>query len=218
MDESAIRARIDALLSLNLNAEKVSTIVTGTELFQGALTVLSAVYGTDSLQVSTIQHAAEDVRSRKSGHLSHHMHDQNAAVLGALQNLKAELAGGLAGSLEKRFTGDVLTDMIRLARTALDEPSDGAKNVAAVLAAAAFEDTIRRMGTSLAGVLGRDDLSDVIQTLKEKGILQPPQLGIALSYLNFRNRALHADWETIEKSSVESVLGFVEQLLLKHFK
>lgn len=53
--------------------------------------------------------------------------------------------------------------------------------------------------------------------MKDAGLLVAPQLGIALSYLNFRNHALHAQWNVIDRAAVESVLGFVEQLLLKHF-
>ena len=52
---------------------------------------------------------------------------------------------------------------------------------------------------------------------KEVSVLVAPQLGIALSYLSFRNHALHAEWQKIDRASVQSVLGFVEQLLLKHF-
>ena len=139
-------------------------------------------------------------------------------IQGSLQNLKAELDAGFAGSLQKRMAGDVLTNFIQLARAVLNEPGDNAKNVAAVLAAAAYEDTIRRMGAEFAGVMGRDDLSDVIEALKKAGVLQSPQLVIALSYLSFRNHALHAQWEKIERESVHSTLGFVEQLLLKHFQ
>lgn len=133
-------------------------------------------------------------------------------------NLRAELDAGLVGSLQQRIVGDVLADFIQLVRAALDEPTAEAKNVAAVLAAAAFEDTIRRMGSNLAGVTSREKLSDVIEVLKSRGILQPPQLGIAVSYLNVRNLALHANWDQIERAAVHSVLGFVEQLLLKHFQ
>jgi hypothetical protein len=60
-------------------------------------------------------------------------------------------------------------------------------------------------------------LADVLTALKDNGILQGSQVGIAQSYLNFRNNALHAKWDQIERESVASVLGFVEQLLLKHF-
>ena len=131
--------------------------------------------------------------------------------------MKAEIEGGLIGSLQKRIASDVLSDLVQLARVVLDEPGDNAKNVAAVLAAAAFEDTIRRMGSVFAGVMGKDDLSDVIEALKVKGFIIPPQLGIALSFLNFRNRALHANWSDIDRAAVNSVLGFVQELLLKHF-
>ena len=104
-----------------------------------------------------------------------------------------------------------------MARSVLDEQGDGAKNVAAVLAAAAFEDTIRKMVENLAGVTTPDDLSEVLKKLKDAGVIQSPQVGIAQSYLSFRNHALHANWDKIERASIYSVLGFVEQLLLKHF-
>jgi hypothetical protein len=73
------------------------------------------------------------------------------------------------------------------------------------------------MGSTCAGIIGKDDLSKVIDALKTKEILVAPQLGIALSYLSFRNHALHANWDKIDRSSVTSVLGFVQELLLKHF-
>ena len=111
----------------------------------------------------------------------------------------------------------MLSDFVQLARAALEDNSDGATHVAAVLAAAAFEDTIRRLGRDFAGVMGRDDLSDVITALKNAGVLKAPQLGIAVSYLSYRNHALHANWEKIERASVVSVLSFVEQLLIQHF-
>ncbi|PYV10077.1 MAG: hypothetical protein DMG07_21765, partial [Acidobacteria bacterium] len=52
---------------------------------------------------------------------------------GILRTAKAELEAGLVGDLRRRFTGEVLTDFVELARGALDEGGDGAKNVAAVL-------------------------------------------------------------------------------------
>lgn len=136
---------------------------------------------------------------------------------GALRNLKREIEGGLTGDFRQQITGEVLTDLIQLSRTVLTQQGDQAKNVAAVLAAAAFEDAIRRMGKTFAGVIGRDDLADVSTKLKDAGVMQGTQVGIAQSYLNFRNSALHANWDRIEKESVHSVLGFVEHLLLKHF-
>lgn len=206
MNESALKSRIEELLRLDTVGDR-----TVNELLQGTLTLMVAVYGSDSHQVGILMDPAK--KRFPMDYLA-----VVKAAKGALQNLKAELEAGAIGSLRQRMAGDVLTDFIQLARTVLDDPSDKAKNVAAVLTAAAFEDTIRRMGESLAGVVGRGDLQDVITSLKEKGILQSPQLGIAQSYLSFRNHALHAEWDKIERASVHSVLGFVEQLLLKHFQ
>jgi hypothetical protein len=213
MDEKALKARIDALLELAKPVQGVDWHVVAHELFQGTVTVLEAVYGPQSTHARAFQDAFE----RAGGGVHTDLYFATRAAQGVLQNLKAEVEAGLLGNLRQQMAGDVLTDFVALARTALDRAGDGAKNVAAVLSAAAFEDTIRRMGRELAGVMGRDDLDDVIGALKRAGILQAPQLGIAVSYLKFRNDALHADWAKIDRAAVHSVLGFVEQLLLKHF-
>ena len=89
--------------------------------------------------------------------------------------------------------------------------------MAAVLAAAAYEDTLRRLGEAHAGVTGRPSLPDVITALKKTRVLEGASVGIASSYLKFRNDALHADWSNIEAGAVQSVIAFVEGLLLKHF-
>jgi len=117
-------------------------------------------------------------------------------------------------SAARRFTSEVIADFVALAREVLGESGANANNVAAVLAAAAYEDTLRRM----AGGAGPEKkLAQVIEDLKNGGVLVSPQLGIAQSFLKFRNQALHAEWETIERGSVESVLAFVQDLLLRHF-
>ena len=216
MDLSHLKTRIESLLS-KANTQSADLIADANELLQGTLTTMSAMYGSESYQVKALQDAAKEALNRKTGVLSHHMADLKRALKGTLENLKAEIESGLIGSLQKRIASDVLSDLVQLARVVLDEPGDNAKNVAAVLAAAAFEDTVRRMGSVFAGVMGKDDLSDVIEALKVKGFLVPPQLGIALSFLNFRNRALHANWSDIDRAAVNSVLGFVQELLLKHF-
>jgi hypothetical protein len=218
MDIEALKKRIDALINLATQAHAEVSLPKHNELYNGAITVLSAVYGTDSHQVSALRDFHKIVTTKKEGRLQYNMRELTYAAEGALQNLKGEIEGGVTGSLLKRLTSEVLTDMVQLARAVMDEPADNAKNVAAVLAAASFEDTIRRMGSAFAGVMGKDDLSNVIDALKSNGILVAPQLGIAIGYLNFRNRALHANWDQIDRAAVNSVLGFVEGLLLKHFQ
>jgi hypothetical protein len=116
--------------------------------------------------------------------------------------------------LTLRISGEVLGDFLGLARVALDEDK---KDVAAVLAAAAFEETMRRMGSELADIQDRPKLSDVLQTLKAKDVLVGPQFSTAQSYLTFRNRALHAEWDQIDRPTVVSAAAFVGELLPKYF-
>jgi len=107
-------------------------------------------------------------------------------------NLGAEGRRRPLPSVDKRIASDVLSDFVALARETLQQPGDGPKNAAAVLAAAAYEDTLRRMAGG-----PQKDLDEVITDLKKSRQLVASQLGIAVSFLNFRNRALHANWETI---------------------
>jgi hypothetical protein len=212
MNESQVKARVEDLLARS-SPQSADWDSLAPQLVQGTITVLESLYGPGSTQMKTFLETTKGAASATGGR----SYGVGRVVNGTLENLKGELAAGFAGSLRQQMTGAVLTDFIGLARSVLADTTDGAKNVAAVLAAAAYEDTIRRMGRDLAGIMGRDDLNEVIEGLKKAGVLVAPQLGIAISYLKFRNDALHADWVKIARESAHSVLGFVEQLLLKHF-
>ena len=139
------------------------------------------------------------------------------AVVGALQAMRRDLEDGLLGNLERRGAGEVLADMLGLAKEALSGGTDGAKNVAAVLTAAAFEDTVRKMGSTLANVHGRPDLAHVLTALKVAGVLVGAPFTTAQGYLKFPNDALHADWAKLDRAVVGSCLAFVEHLVLQHF-
>lgn len=213
MKLSDLKDRVDSLTTARIesNLEELH------KYYQAALAVLITVYGNESHQVGLLLDRAKKSDAFQYGHDPDTTREINA-IRGVLKNVKEEIDGGFAGSLQQTIAGDILTDFVQLAKEALAEPEGGAKNVAAVLVAAAYEDVIRQMGARLAGVTDRIDLSKVIDVLKNKDILKGPQLGIALSYLKFRNDALHADWDHIELSAVHSLLGFVEQLLVQHFQ
>jgi hypothetical protein len=218
MNESTLRARVAQLIALCEPDDKVNWLVRGNEVFQGTLTVLASLYGPESTQVENYRESYQRVYdAERSGDGGWRARVATPVVRGTLENVRGELEAGFLGDLRKQIAGAVLTDFVQLARAVLDDPDDAATNVAAVLAAAAFEDVVRRMGRELLGRVGHDDLSDVLTALKTAGLIQSPQLGIAQSYLSFRNHALHANWDRIERESVHSVLGFVEQLLMKHF-
>lgn len=217
MDENAIRARIEVLLAVPWENRKMYSL--SSQILQGAITLLEAVHGTDAEQTKVLNARVATIeRSETSGVLA--AYGIFEAATGTLLNLKGELESGLTGSLNRTITGEVLSDFLALAKEAVDrgdENGKNGKNVAAVLTAAAFEDTIRRMGTSFCGIHERDKLEKIVIALKERGILVGSQFGTVQAQLQFRNDALHADWNKIDVVGVRTVLELVQALLLKHF-
>jgi len=141
MKQEHIRKRIDELLAPGTSSQ--SKAIAGHEIFNGALSMMAFLYGPQSPQVQDLREKGQSMSQRFNGEgLSH-----NLGLLGrgALQNLSGEIDAGLIGSIQRTVTGEVLTDFLQLSRAALNEPGDGAKNVAAVLSAALFEDTLRRI-------------------------------------------------------------------------
>ena len=70
-------------------------------------------------------------------------------ALGTIKNARMELEAGLIVRLRATVAGEVLAELLRLAKEILAEQTDAAKNVGAVLVAAGYEDLLRRMGRSL---------------------------------------------------------------------
>ncbi len=137
--------------------------------------------------------------------------------LGVIKNALAELEAGLIVNLRVAVEGEVLGEMIALCKDVLSKKSDEAKNVAAVLIAAAYEGLLRKMGEEFAGVTTRPKLEEVIAALKTADVLKGGQIATAQGFLKFLNDSLHADWANVDRSQVESCLAFSESLLLKHF-
>lgn len=209
--------RIGDLLQRALPRDTHERTVAITECYQGTLTLLRLVHGGDSSQERVLSAAAK-AASRWAGEPVNGLEMELwPAVEATLRSLKADLEAGLAGRIELRVSGGVLADFLGLAREALGEGTDDAKNVAAVLVAAAFEDTIRRMGESLASVEGRPNLSEVLNALKRSKVLDGAPFSTAQSYLKFRNDALHADWAKLDTSVTVSCLAFTESLLIRYF-
>jgi hypothetical protein len=217
MEESKIRERITALIQ---KADDDVTPQEYGEIINGTSGILALLYGSGSKQMATFEREIAQEQKRVAG--TTWAGKQRGAITqlaaGVLINTLAELDSGLVGSLKQQAAAEVLTDFIALSRMALAEKGEDAKNVAAVLAAAAFEDTVRRLGAAHTGTAGGEKLANILIELKNSAILQGPQVGIAQSYLKFRNDALHADWGQIEREGVHSVLSFVEQLVLRYFR
>jgi len=132
---------------------------------------------------------------------------------GTLKSIKDEIESGLTGDLERQAQGDVFGDFINLAKETLDKN----KNVAAVLVSAALEDVLKRFALQNGLDVADADMAQVINTLKSRSLLKGPQARIAQGYTKFRNKAFHAEWDTIDKPSVSSAIGFTESFILEKF-
>lgn len=181
-----------------------------------ATSLLTAVYGPKSTQLDGFTTALGQIAKSATG-VSTTARQQQRHAHGVIQSVVAEIEGGLVVSLRTQAVGEILADLVGLGKEVLRDDTESAKNVSAVLVAAAFEDLMRRMGNELACVEGRPKLEEVITALKTAEILKGGEVGTAQSYLKFRNDSLHADWEKVQRTQVQSCMAFIEALLLKHF-
>lgn len=216
MNPDALQKRIAELIGSAQT--KRETLEGCTEIYLGSVSILSAVYGIESNQVKAVKIAGElafkETPVKQFAYLNNVVH----IAVGALENLKRELELGLIGNLRLRLTGEVLADLVQMTKSLLGEQGDAAKDVAGVLAAASFEDVIRKLGEMFTDSTGGEKLADVLNALKDKGIIVGPQFTTAQGYLPFRNKALHAEWNAIDRPTVSSALAFIEGLILKHFQ
>jgi hypothetical protein len=185
-------------------------------LTQGTTTLLALTHGQRSPQLSAFETDIASAQASEANSMVRAMVVRSIAF-GALRNLKGEVETGLIGNLRLEVTGEVLSDFLLLAKSSLDEGTEEGKNVSAVLTAAAFEDLIRRMGTTFCGIQTRDELHKIVVALKTAGVLVGAQFGTIQAQLQFRNDALHADWTKIDAIGVKTVMLLVQELLLKHF-
>src|SRR5580704_15260224 len=142
MDETKIKARIEELLNTQCQGMN-DTTAWASELYQGALSMLGLIHGENCEQISAFRDVV--AANQKMKEIPYRVAVEVArSSQGVLRNLKREVEEGLVGNLRREVTGEVLADFVQLGKAALDEGTEASKNVAAVLVAAAFEDTIRR--------------------------------------------------------------------------
>ena len=118
------------------------------QVVSGTLSLTMVCYGKNA-QYEELQKALGSLRGPPHARSSY---SALGLAQGILSSLIEELDAGLIGSVEAQVAGEVLGDMIALAREVLRSKKRDSVNVASVLSAAAFEDAIRRMGVSA----GRD--------------------------------------------------------------
>jgi hypothetical protein len=188
----------------------------GSEAVQFATSMLTALYGQESPQLRQFRDGCE-ANAKISANPRNMYFNLWQHAIGAIRHAKGELEAGLIVRLRVTVAGEILQELMGLAKEIMVERTEQAKDVGAVLTAAAYEGLMRKMGEEFAGLQGRPRLEEVVSALKAANVLRGGQVGTALSYLRFRNDSLHADWTNVDRSQVESCLSFGESLLAKHF-
>lgn len=206
LDESAWLKRADEVTAH-------ASVWNYSEGLQFATSMITAFYGPESQQMRTFRATTEAIQKSKTG-LGQ---DLSMHAKSTIKNIQAEIGAGLVKSVRVLLTGEIVAELLALAKEILADDSETAKNVGGVLVASAFEDLMRRMAAEFAGVLDRPKLEQVIGILRQQEVLKGGEGTTALGYLRFRNDSLHADWKNVELSQIRSCLTFIEILLLKHF-
>jgi hypothetical protein len=135
-------------------------------------------------------------------------------ALGVLQSAFDDWQRGFYRKLEVQITGEVFGDFVALAKESLNQ---GHKDVAAVLAAAALEDALKRFAKINGLDLSGKTMDTVVGALKGAGLVSGAQKSLLDVMPRIRNAAMHADFAKISDADVGSILGFTEQFLLTKF-
>jgi hypothetical protein len=183
--------------------------------FMGGLNVLESLYGVNSSQVSEFREYKKAAQTKAKeyprGYYEIFLGD---FIIGSLSNVREELEARLIRNLSKEAAGEVIGDLVVLAKAELKE---GFIPVAAVLASAALEDALKRKAEELELDVEDKSLDEVINALKSKSFFKGAQTKIITSFVRLRNYAMHAEWKKIQETDVSSLIGFLEPFLLEHF-
>ena len=153
---------------------------------------------------------AKVIANTISGHTLYHLKHTEGMLRGTIEALRH----GLLTELRTQVLLDIQAEFVEAGVRALEE---GAKDVAAVLAAIVLEDATKR----LADKVGLKKASNhefsvvVVELLKTEAITKATK-GILLGYKDLRNAALHAQWHEVSAESVRSLLQFLPQFMEQH--
>ena len=183
------------------------------QIYMGAITIAAQLYGPESVQVEELK--GEKIRIADSKWAERAKFQVLISELrGILTSFLRDLNSGLVQRLENEARGDVYADFIALSKECLES---GSKDVAAVLACAALEDSLKKHALSHGLDVGDDDMSNVINNLKANSLLKKPEAKILQSYVTLRIKSFHAQWEKIGEAEISSAIAFVERFVLLNF-
>ena len=175
--------------------------------------IIETIYGPNSAQLRVVekleQHAYDGDGRTYAKHLDFvgHLRD-------CLNTIKADIEGGLVERVQSHAQREIIGDFIELAREALNA---GQKNVAAVLACAALEDSLKRTAKDRDLDVYDKVMSEVINALKSVGEIRSGEAKTLGNYVNLRDSAFHAQWDEFEDADVEDVIEYTKDFLDERF-
>lgn len=181
--------------------------------YGSTLNMLSNLFGAKSPQVKSLIDQKKQIVSKKYS-TEYELRKTCHMVYGILSSVKNDIEAGLIASIVIQASGAVIGDFLAVAK---NELKAGNKDVAAVLASAAIEDSLKRKADEFGIKTENKDLSAVINALKSQGFFSGAEAPIVSSYVKLRNSAMHADWTKIQGTDVSSLIGFLEPFLVKNF-
>ncbi len=200
---------LDELVSLLVNNPDDAIL---TKVNFNAITLLGNLYGQSDIRISKLTEFKtahfdispwrDELRIRFGLHLR-----------GILLGIKTDIENDLIVNLERQTIGRVEADFIVLAKQMAQE---NIIEVAAVLGSAALEDSLKRYAGLNGLRVDDDNMSGVINALKSQGLLKGPQASAVSSYVKTRNKALHAEFASIEMPEVKALIAFTEEFILKN--
>jgi len=211
MNKEDLLKRINELLSLKWQGEQSYDILG--EVYSGTIAIATQLWGTNSSQIAAVNQLRSDMQASNWASPAK-AHNLVLQCHGALKSFASDIEAGRLGTLRLEYQGQVFADILNTAKAAI---AGNAKDVAAVLSAAALEDTLKRYAEAKGLDVEDKDLTTVVNALKSSGLLSAPQSALLKGMVPFRNKALHAEWAKIEAAEVSGVIAFVEEFLIRKF-
>lgn len=185
-----------------------SYTISGTEWRKWATSVqalMVQVFGENSPYYKNFVYSYENSIGRGGGLQS---------MMGVFMSAKVNYEQGYMFDITRDISGEIFGDFVGMAKVAL---SEGHKDVAAVLACAALEDTLKQYARLNDIEVDDTVMEKVVSALKAKGLVSGAQKSLLDVMPKIRNHAMHAEWDRFTDVDVGSVIGFVEQFLLTKF-
>ena len=210
MDLENMLQRIDELLEKG-DTESQADIA---EIASGAATLFETAYGKHSTQPKQVLELQTQVCLGVGILTTSELIGFKNSLYGCLRTLKSDATEGRLVDFQAEARGEVFGDFIALARRALDEDE---KDVAAVLACAALEDSLKQCAKNHGLSVDDKNMTTVMHALKRAGVISGSEGKKLEGFVDVRNDAFHAEWEAINVPHLQTILAYTESFLIDHF-